>query len=402
MTDPVPLRLPPKKIKKLTAGVNDLQTVAPEVAGELISHDPSAVLAGSNMKVRWQCSLCSKEWESSPRSRTAALVRRPGCPTCNRKLALQRRESGTTLRDDAPELYAELVTPDPKLRMSSHREVEWRCAEGHIYLSTANKRASGRPCPYCAWREPLRGFNTLRDVRPDLVASLANPTDANLIANSKTVIEIKHFSKEFGPHVWHTSASALVFKSITCKVCSGKELAVGLNDWQSAIEKNRLSLNWSSKNPEKPHEVRASMHRLFECHEHDTPEVILLQSRQLKNGVTPCRKCLPVRQGASLGEEEVAAFIAEAFPDLKLERNVRRFKKFALYEVDILVENTLAIHYDGTYWHQEGVFKPVGYHADRTNAAERAGLCEFVIPEALWTQDSQAVASELSNILAKL
>lgn len=66
------------------SGVNDLETVNPELAAEWhptknkMVH-PSNVLPNSNKKAWWQCSICGYEWRSQVCGRSA---RGSGCPRC--------------------------------------------------------------------------------------------------------------------------------------------------------------------------------------------------------------------------------------------------------------------------------------------------------------------------------
>lgn len=391
-----PIRYPPPKIKRLISGVNDLATVAPEIAFELISGRPEAVLAGSNKKVTWKCSLCSDEWSSPVRSRTSSLIRNPGCPNCNRKRAIIAREAGTLLKDDLPNLYSELRDPDPEIKASSHREVEWVCLESHVYTLSVNKKAAGRPCPYCSWRQAYSGFNTIADVRPDLVESLVNPDDAHIIANSKRVVEWRHKDNS-GEHKWPAQVHGRVFCNTQCGVCEGRTCIEGINDWALVLRKT--GLQWSPKNELAPTEISFRRSAYLECHAHDEPIVLYGPYKKILSLAIRCEICHPVRIHTSLGEEAVADFIALEFPELLVERNVRRFKKQGLYEIDIFVENSLAIHYDGTYWHQEGVFKPVGYHETRDSVESGLGLQSFVVEEASWTGDSEVVKERLREVL---
>lgn len=401
-TEMRPLRYPPKKVKKLTSGVNDLQTLAPEVAKEITSHDPAQILAGSNTKVRWECSICGDEWESPVRSRTAGLIRRPGCPECNRKRAMERRSVRVLLKSEAPEIYKELRRKQPDLSAGAHIEVEWICRdEGHVYLSTPNKRLSGRSCPYCAWREPLPGFNTLADVRPDLVSSLVDLSNANVIANSKERVEWTHYA-EGVEHRWTAPLYGRIFHDTQCAVCDGRVCIPGINDWRALLDREDFEFEWSDNNKDSPDGLHWGQRRLVVCRKHEHPYERGASFTELMSRDVRCFDCNPPKTFTSLGEEAVADFIALEFPELLVERNVRRFKKQGLYEIDIFVENSLAIHYDGTYWHQEGVFKPVGYHETRDSVESGLGLQSFVVEEASWTGDSEVVKERLRKVLSDL
>lgn len=73
---------------KVTLGVNDLKTLYPEVAEELIESKTgfkaTQVRAHSNLKAWFKCKACGFEWESTINNRTND--KRPrGCPECSRR-----------------------------------------------------------------------------------------------------------------------------------------------------------------------------------------------------------------------------------------------------------------------------------------------------------------------------
>jgi len=66
--------------KKVLQGFNDLATLRPDIAAEMLSPDPRTVLRGSLIVATWRCSTCRREWRKSVRSRTSDDS---GCPDCN-------------------------------------------------------------------------------------------------------------------------------------------------------------------------------------------------------------------------------------------------------------------------------------------------------------------------------
>lgn len=82
-----------------------------------------------------------------------------------------------------------------------------------------------------------------------------------------------------------------------------------------------------------------------------------------------------------------------------IEENVRRFRKKGIFEIDALVDGQFAIDFNGTYWHQEGIFKPIGYHEKKKAAVKSAGLKYFVIKESEWTLDQNKVLKDLDKWL---
>ena len=54
---------------KVSKGVNDLETMFPEIAKEADGWDPSEVLSGTHKKMRWKCKE-GHTWITTPDSRT--------------------------------------------------------------------------------------------------------------------------------------------------------------------------------------------------------------------------------------------------------------------------------------------------------------------------------------------
>ena len=58
---------------------------------------------------------------------------------------------------------------DPlQLTLGSHKEVWWKCSQGHEWEATINNRNKGRGCPYCSGNIVLTGYNDLQTVNPTL------------------------------------------------------------------------------------------------------------------------------------------------------------------------------------------------------------------------------------------
>lgn len=68
--------------KQVLAGFNDLYTLNPSLASELVGIiDPREVAEWSHKYGLWRCPVCSHEWESKVSNRSLGR----GCPRCSRK-----------------------------------------------------------------------------------------------------------------------------------------------------------------------------------------------------------------------------------------------------------------------------------------------------------------------------
>lgn len=117
--------------KKIVQGINDLQTLKPELAAEWSpknSLKPSEVTTGSNKKVLWIDSLGHK-WTATVKNR----VQGSGCPYCSHRAVLAGYND---LASQLPDVAAEWsernlpLTPD-KVSVFANRKVWWKCRHGH-------------------------------------------------------------------------------------------------------------------------------------------------------------------------------------------------------------------------------------------------------------------------------
>jgi hypothetical protein len=63
----------------VSSGVNDLATLHPSIADELVNADPRTIHAGTKKKHRWRC-MEGHEWVAAVSTRTRKLA--TGCPVC--------------------------------------------------------------------------------------------------------------------------------------------------------------------------------------------------------------------------------------------------------------------------------------------------------------------------------
>ena len=104
---------------KPIVGVDDLQTVNPELAKEADGWDPSTVLPNSNKKRGWKCKKGHK-WDAHPNNRTNGK----GCPYCNGLLVITGENDLQTVN---PELAKEANGWDPRksFRTATKSKIEY-------------------------------------------------------------------------------------------------------------------------------------------------------------------------------------------------------------------------------------------------------------------------------------
>ncbi len=154
--------------KQVIPGVNDLQTTHPVVATEALGWDPQMIVAGSERKLEWICSL-GHIWKATPKARTR---QESGCPFCaGRKVLIGFNDLGTTHQLIA----SQAVDWDPKtVTHGSNQKKPWRCDEGHTWNAQIISRVQGSNCPVCSGQEVLAGFNDLETTDPKLAKEADN------------------------------------------------------------------------------------------------------------------------------------------------------------------------------------------------------------------------------------
>ena len=148
--------------KKVIVGVNDLQTLYPEIAKEwhpTLNGDltPDRVQAHSNKFAWW---LCDKGHAYKARIGHRTSSRHRGCPYCaNKKLLPGFNDLATRYPEIAKQWHPTLngdLTPDQVLP-GINKKVWWQCSEGHVWQARLNNRTGPNKtgCPYCAGKRKI-------------------------------------------------------------------------------------------------------------------------------------------------------------------------------------------------------------------------------------------------------
>lgn len=208
----------------LISGTNDLGTLHPELARQLVDPDLARTLRPStHRKVEWKCDR-GHVWSAAVGNRVRKGY---GCPYCSGRRAIPGE---TDLATTHPHLAAELVDQSlgTEIGFGSIRRVEWTCGEGHTWTTTPNHRSNRKSgCPYCAGQRPVKGVNDLATMRPDLAAELVDPS----LAGALLVYSNKRVSWRCERnHEWITSVQHRVRDGNGCPYCSGRRAIPGETD----------------------------------------------------------------------------------------------------------------------------------------------------------------------------
>ena len=146
--------------KKAMKGLNDLETLFPDIAKEFASDlngiTPDKVVASSAKKYYWRCKNNPDHiWKTEVRLRTK---HRYNCPICNnQKLMTGVNDLQTKFPDIAKEFASDLngITPD-NIIYGSGKKYYWRCCKNpnHIWITDVYSRTSKdhTGCPFCVNR----------------------------------------------------------------------------------------------------------------------------------------------------------------------------------------------------------------------------------------------------------
>jgi hypothetical protein len=111
---------------KLLSGFNDLQTLYPDIASQILGTDPSEVLAGTHKKYKWQCPSLHT-WVATVSSRTSGGN---GCASCSNS-GFDQNEKGFLyfIRHSHWQMLQIGITNTPKRRIHEHSLLGWELIE---------------------------------------------------------------------------------------------------------------------------------------------------------------------------------------------------------------------------------------------------------------------------------
>jgi hypothetical protein len=208
------------EVRRLTSGVNDLKTLFPEIASEILDGDPTQVTKGSTRKYSWKCPK-GHTYLMSPAQRTKGR----GCAVCAGK---QINVGVNDLASRFPNIASETDGWDPTtVTFSSNLNKKWKCQKGHIWKANINNRTSqGMGCPFCSGRFPLAGFNDLTTTHSDIAKEmhLSDPREFTFGSNKKTKWKCSE------GHIWTSRVAERIKRG--CPTCHIRlnNVIVGKND----------------------------------------------------------------------------------------------------------------------------------------------------------------------------
>ena len=227
-------------------GVNDLQTVNPDLAKEWHyeknnSLTPMDVLPSSDVKAWWKCDQ-GHEWQTQIKVRSKGA----GCPYCSGRVAITGQNDLKTVNPTLAEEwnYERNGNSLPgNFLPNSGKKVWWKCSKGHEWEQTIDKRTNGVGCPYCSGLHVVKGQNDLQTVNPDLAREWHHEKNGNL-----TPMDVlPHSDKKVWwkcdeGHEWETQVKNRT-RGTGCPYCAGRQVLKGYNDL--ATVNPALAADWN-------------------------------------------------------------------------------------------------------------------------------------------------------------
>jgi hypothetical protein len=204
--------------KKVLAGFNDLATTHPAIAKEADGWDPSTLIAGSHVRVRWKCDR-GHSWEAPPHYR----LKGSGCPVCTgHKVQVGFNDLATV----QPDLAGQANGWDPtSVTSGSGKKLGWQCELGHLWFASVAGRKGGSGCPVCAGQLVVAGVNDLATLHPAIAAEADGWDPSTVTAGSGATVRWRCKTG----HSWVTSVKTRVNGS-GCPVCANRVVLAGFND----------------------------------------------------------------------------------------------------------------------------------------------------------------------------
>jgi len=225
--------------QKVMPGENDLLTNRPDIASSWDYEAnapllPSEVAVGSSKRVNWIClKNPNHKWVTTVAHRTAAES--TGCPYCNGHKILPGDNDLATLHPDLLlewdyEANGDL---DPRtIGAHSNRRVCWKCAQGHRWVSSINKRTRDNSgCPYDSGRRAIPGETDLLTLHPLIAKEWDSKRNGDLTPSDITPGSNKKVWWQCERnHQWQAKICNRTYLGNQCPVCTGRKPDVGKTD----------------------------------------------------------------------------------------------------------------------------------------------------------------------------
>ena len=348
------------------------------------------------------CSVCNGEYQAQPKSKL--LVSRDRCPYCTGKLALPVCNDLASSRPDlVPQWHrGNSLSPDEVTAHSGYKAM-WVCPANpnHTWMARINDRnpSAGKApsgCPRCAQKRVAKQRS--RNQYQNMVSSgeyLPDGSEApaymkrNLVSQLTEPVSIKSkrnltWKCDKG-HIFSRSPKDYDGSCPKCDVFSRSLKALHPD----------IASQWHPKNASTPDEVtyNSAQRVRWLCSQGHEWECTVYQR---VNSHTGCPVC--ANNGVSAGEIELADFIASIMGADEVVVNDRSI--IAPKELDIYIPSrSVAIEFNGLYWHSEERGCDRGYHYGKWRDCREKGIQLIAIWEDDWRDRRKSVEHVIEYLL---
>jgi Zn finger protein HypA/HybF involved in hydrogenase expression len=197
-------------------GRNSMATTHPTLANEYLG-DPNTIIAGTNKKLDWECSICQHLWKTSGAKRSMGS----GCPVCaNRVIHMDGRNSMASTHSQLAIEYL----GDPNLVIAgTSNKLNWKCNDcENEWSARGYKRVEGSGCPACANKSiHIDGRNSMASTHPLLAKEyLGDPNLVITMTNKKL-----DWKCGLCQHIWRARGASRGI-GCGCPVCDNKSIHI--------------------------------------------------------------------------------------------------------------------------------------------------------------------------------
>lgn len=392
--------------KRVLAGFNDVATTNPEIIKywdyEKNEITPQEITKKSARKVWFTCGKPGHSWQGT----LAKLGRGKNviCRVCSGRVIIKGIND---LASQYPNIAFELVEKDPENTYAFYnKKLTWECNEGHQWEASPVQRTKHNEgkCPYCYYNG--RSGKQIGDIKdtnisvklPEILKEwdyAKNNVDPQTVSFGSTK---KYWWKcELG-HSYEQEVNTKIYYNQGCPYCSNNRILTGFNDL--ATHHPDLVQWWDYENNG---DLLPTV-----CSKNSNREVywVCINNKDHKfkktvSGMVRTNGSCPIcfSEGRSGLEQELADFVISILPEgTTVLRNDRTL--ICPKEIDIYIpDKSIAIEFNGLYWHSEDSGKDRRYHYDKWNKCKDKGVQLITIWEDDWIGKRSIVEKMLAHKL---
>lgn len=328
-------------------------------------------------KIVWECEK-GHNWHIRTKS---VIVGKRGCPYCqNKKILAGFNDLATTHPKIAQEWDYEKndITPQ-EISAGTNRKMWWICPQGHSYLKGVKYRKNGQNCIYCFGKKTLQGFNDIATTHPEIAQEWDYEKNGDL--NPTTVSkgsERKAWWKCINNHSYSMRISIRASDGQGCPYCSGIKTLTGFNDFASVNPELLKYWDYEKNKDISPEEISygSGKKAWWKCNQGHSYYSNIYD----RSAGKLCRQCVHF---ISKQEANLVQWIEDTFPHLKVLSNTRKI--ISPKELDIYIpELSIAIEFNGIYWHSTAYKKDKNYHLNKLKSCKDKGIQLITIWEDDW------------------